>query len=451
MTFDGNVQMDPILEVEKVCSLAKDASSYMSTLDGQSKSYFLRFLADQLEYARDELINLLVSEQKISKKSAASQFTAMMSQLSDFARVIERGNWVNARIDPPQLNRKPVPKPDMRAMLRPLGPVAVFCSDEAPLAFSIVGRDVMSAWASGCPVVVKVSDSCNRIRELFERVINKSLHACEMPTGCISLLVGNCDQFAQELVKNLQIKAVAYTGPREEFRHCSQAIEERDSPILAFEKVESQNPLFVLPGFCMKQVKEFFHQLHSLDEHQKDPYYPVPRLVFYPGDEIDSYLGGNNRMVLSLLERNGYKIFSSSWKAFSSKVNLVNDLERSLCLFSYQETKELYEIVSFIESQWVVYLFGSEDDFIVYEELFESLELKSGELLFNQLLSFNNPAEEHVFGGPIPVSGDVRTSHYPIGLITRFSRPVCYQNFPDEFLPKELQMNNPLGISRDES
>ena len=40
-------------------------------------------------------------------------------------------------------------------MRRPLGPIAVFCASNFPLAFSVAGGDTASAWAAGNPVIVK--------------------------------------------------------------------------------------------------------------------------------------------------------------------------------------------------------------------------------------------------------------------------------------------------------
>ena len=48
-----------------------------------------------------------------------------------------------------------MPRPDIRSMLRPLGPVVVFGASNFPLAFSVAGGDTASALAAGCPVVVK--------------------------------------------------------------------------------------------------------------------------------------------------------------------------------------------------------------------------------------------------------------------------------------------------------
>lgn len=51
-------------------------------------------------------------------------------------------------------------------------------------------------------------------------------------------------------------------------------------------------------------------------------------------------------------------------------------------------------------------------------------------------------------GGPYPATTDARSTSVGTAAIERFVRPVCYQDFPDDALPPELQDANPLGIWR---
>jgi hypothetical protein len=49
---------------------------------------------------------------------------------------------------------------------------------------------------------------------------------------------------------------------------------------------------------------------------------------------------------------------------------------------------------------------------------------------------------------PIPCRCDDRSTSVGTQVIFSFTRPVCYQGFPDEALPQELKDANPLGIWR---
>tara|TARA_A100001015_G_scaffold203769_1_gene227694 strand:- start:713 stop:2062 length:1350 start_codon:yes stop_codon:yes gene_type:complete len=449
----------------------------MAALDGRGKANFLRLLVSRFESHQEELLNILKMEDGIEEESATSQIVGMNRQLFDFAELLEEGNWVDARIDPAQPDRKPVPKPDMRAMLRPLGPVLVFCAEGAPLVFSIVGREVVSAWASGCPCLVMISSACGQIHNFFETLINRTLSELKWPEGCFSLLSSDSEQFESELVQNTEIMAIAFTGPKEKFRAALQTAQKRKSPVLIFEKNESLNPVFFFPGFPVNLAKKFLDDLRSLIDHAEDPYYPVPAIIFHPEgetgesllhfliteinftgikndfEEVDEkFLQSRNFEFLGCLGKKKVPIFSANWNAYlSERDSFDKKLGPSFFFINYCSWDELGEIVASIKGQWRVHLFGSPEDLENHAQLVDSLELKAGELHFNQRVGFDQSSKERLFGGPFPVSSDFRTSHYPSGFVSRFCRPVCYQNFPDEFLPTELQRSNPLGLNRYES
>ena len=469
--------MSSRLLVEQICDSAKQASEFMATLDGRGKANFLRLLVSRFESHQEELLNILKMEDGIEEESATSQIVGMNRQLFDFAELIEEGNWVDARIDPAQPDRKPVAKPDMRAMLRPLGPVLVFCAEGAPLVFSIVGREVVSAWASGCPVMVMINSACGQIHNFFDALINRTLSELKWPEGCFSLVSSDSEQFESELVQNTEIMSIAYTGPKEKFRTAFQTAQKRKCPVLIFEKNESLNPVFFFPGFSTNLAKKFLHDLHSLVDHEEDPYYPVPGIIFHPEgetgerllhfligeikftgiqndfEEVDEkFLKSSNFKFHGCLGKKKVRICSVNSNAYlSERDSFDKNFGPSLFFVTYRSTEELGEIVASINGQWRVHLFGSPEDLENHAQLVDSLELKTGELFFNQKVVYDQSSKERVFGGPFPVSSDIRTSHYPSGFVSRFCRPVCYQNFPDEFLPTELQRSNSLGLNRHES
>src|ERR1700677_1513019 len=117
-----------------------------------------------------------------------------------------------ARVDRPDAERKPAPKPDLRSMLRPLGPVVVFGASNFPLAFSVAGGDTASALAAGCPVIVKAHSAHPGTSELVGRIIRDSVRACDLPEGVFSLLFDSGISVGAALVKHPFVKAVGFTG-----------------------------------------------------------------------------------------------------------------------------------------------------------------------------------------------------------------------------------------------
>ena len=135
-----------------------------------------------------------------------------MQQLRLFASLVEEGSWVTARIEHTDFARKSNPKPDLRSMLRPLGPVVVFGASNFPLAFSVAGGDTASALAAGNPVIVKAHPAHPGTSELVGHVIRESVFACDLPEGVFSMLFDTGTSIGKALVMHSEVKAVGFTG-----------------------------------------------------------------------------------------------------------------------------------------------------------------------------------------------------------------------------------------------
>src|SRR6516225_5893685 len=142
-------------EVEAAATLAHAAFASYLQASGKTKAAFLRRAADGFDDHKQELAERAHMETALPMPRLLGEVTRTSNQLRLFATVVEEGSWVQARIDPALPDRQPLPRVDIRSMLRPLGPVAVFGASNFPLAFSVGGGDTASAFAAGCPVVVK--------------------------------------------------------------------------------------------------------------------------------------------------------------------------------------------------------------------------------------------------------------------------------------------------------
>ena len=163
------VQLEPAYlsatsaEVEKAMALAAAAFPIYSNLPGKTRAAFLRAIATEIENVVEDIVARGQLETALPEPRMRGETGRTTGQLRLFANLIEEGSWVDARIEKAEPDRKPIPKVDLRSMLRPLGPVAVFCASNFPLAFSVAGGDSASALAAGCPVVVIAhsSPTCN--------------------------------------------------------------------------------------------------------------------------------------------------------------------------------------------------------------------------------------------------------------------------------------------------
>ena len=199
-------------EIEAAARLAEDAFDKYRQTSGRERGAFLRKIAANIEAIATYLIERAGTETALPAARLQSETARTCGQLRLFAQVAEDGSWVNARVDRPDPERKPLPKPDIRSMLRPLGPVVVFGASNFPLAFSVAGGDTASALAAGNTVIVKAHPAHPGTSELVGRAIQKSVRECGLPEGVFSLLFDAGTRVGTDLVKHPLIKAGGFTG-----------------------------------------------------------------------------------------------------------------------------------------------------------------------------------------------------------------------------------------------
>ena len=194
-----------------------------------------------------DLIDAAQVETALPRERLVAERARTVGQLRMFANVVREGSWVNARIDRAIPDRTPLPKPDIRRMLIPIGPVAVFGASNFPLAFSVAGGDTASALAAGCPVVVKGHPAHPATSELAARAIVNAVASTGMPPGVFSLLQSTRNDIAVALVRHPRTKAVGFTGSLRAGRALFDAAASRPDPIPVYAEMGSVNPVFLLP------------------------------------------------------------------------------------------------------------------------------------------------------------------------------------------------------------
>src|SRR3984957_3347658 len=234
-------------EVELAVTLAAEAFAAYSRVPGRARGAFLRKIAANIESIAGDVVERAGKETALPPARLQGETARTCAQLRLFAEVAEEGSWVAARIDNADPNRKPAPKPDIRSMLRPLGPVVVFGASNFPLAFSVAGGDTASALAAGCPVIVKGHPAHPGTGELVGRAVQAAVSECGMPEGVFSLLLGAVETGAA-LVADPRVKAVGFTGSRAGGMALVRIANARPEPIPVYAEMSSINPVYLLPG-----------------------------------------------------------------------------------------------------------------------------------------------------------------------------------------------------------
>lgn len=487
-------KLDPVFcsatasEVNKAVQLAAEAFPSYGAASGRVRASFLRRIADSLDGHKEELAERAHQETALPMPRLTGEVGRTSGQLRLFAGVVEEGSWVNARIDPALPERQPLARPDLRSMLRPLGPVVVFGASNFPLAFSVAGGDTASAFAAGCPVIVKAHPAHPGTSEIVGAIIAEAIAAEALHPGVFSLVFDAGIEAGTALVKHPLVRAVAFTGSLRAGRALMDLAATRPDPIPCFTEMSSGNPVFVLPGalrkgpgalaaglfgsftlgsgqFCTKpgvvllpkspEATTFVEELGKLvDEAQ-------PYTLLTPGIAREYARATQERASTVELAATAARsnpehvckvnaqLFTAKLEEFLAKPDLADEIfGPDTLLVRCDGTRDYLKAAQALEGHLTATIFGDEDDLAANRELVQTLEQKAGRLIFNGFPTGVEVCHAMVHGGPYPSTSDSRFTSVGTLAIYRFARPVCFQGFPHALLPLELQDGNPLGIRR---
>jgi NADP-dependent aldehyde dehydrogenase len=475
-------------EVERALALADRAAPEYRRLGPERRAELLRAIADGIEAARDAIVARAMQETALPEARLVGEVGRTTGQLGLFARVVEEGHWVDARIDRGDPSRKPVPKPDVRSMLEPLGPVAVFSSSNFPLAFSVAGGDTASALAAGCPVIVKAHQGHPGTSELVALVVQEAARRLSMPEGVFSLLYGPGREVGMALVKDPRVKAVGFTGSRSGGRALMDAAAARPAPIPVYAEMGSVNPVFLLPEAVAARGESIATGLHGSVTLGVGQFCTNPGLVFLTegpaGDALVAKLGelmaatpagamltgdicrayakgveafasteGVRVVARGSSEgaglRGGTALFETDAATFLGKPSLLEEVFGPATLVvRCGGLDAMMAAARAVDGQLTATVHVEGADWESAGELVEILKTKAGRVVFNGYPTGVEVCDAMHHGGPYPATSDGMSTSVGTRAIRRFARPVCYQNAPEALLPPELREENPRGLSR---
>ena len=476
-------------EVSRAAELAHTAFQNYSRSSGREKGKFLRQIASNIETVTSELVERAELETALPKPRLQSETARTCNQLRLFAQLVEEGSWLMARIDRPDPDRKPLPKPDIRSLLRPLGPVVVFGASNFPLAFSVAGGDTASALAGGNPVIVKGHSAHPGTSEIVGRAVREAVRQCNLPEGVFSLLFGGGNEVGAALMKHPLVKAGGFTGSRTAGKILMNVAASRPEPIPFYAEMSSTNPVFILPGALREDGQKIAAGLHASFTLGAGQFCTKPGMVFVSEgpdasrfsdslrqavigsapfhlltDVIRASYGkgiGNRRTKSNLrliAEATSAKasdlavdavLFETDAQSFLKDPELAGEIfGPSTLLVRHSRREEVLQIARELEGHLTATIHGTESDLRDFSDLVAILEQKVGRLVFNGFPTGVEVSHAMVHGGPFPATSDGRSTSVGTQAIYRFCRPVCFQGFPDSALPDELKDENPLGIWR---
>ena len=450
----------------------------------RTKRVFLRAIAEGLDAAQAAITERAGLETGLPAARLEGEIKRTSGQLRMFAALVERGDWVEARLDAGDSARAPVAKPDLRSMLWPLGPVAVFGASNFPLAYSVAGGDTASALAAGCPVIVKAHPAHPGTSAIVGAIILNAARETAMPDGVFSLLFDDGIAVGVMLVEHPAIKAVGFTGSRAGGRALMNAAAARTEPIPVYAEMSSVNPLFILASaleradlvaglaaaisngvgqFCTKPGLIFAPTgadgdafVAALSEKLR-AVAPVPMLTLGIGDNYGKGVAkwqseAGVETVLApdaeVPHRAHAALFATGAAQFLANRALMDEVFGPAALvIRVENVAQARECARSLEGQLTFSIWGANDE-IGASGLVPIGAQKAGRVVFNGFPTGVEVGDAIVHGGPYPATSDGRTTSVGTRAITRWARYLCFQNAPQDALPPALRDDNPLGISR---
>jgi len=478
-------------ETDEAVRLAATSFLAYRRLSGSHRGAFLRRIASNLEALGETLVERATQETALPAGRIRGEQARTANQLRFFAEMIEEGSWVDARIDHGDAARQPVQKPDVRSMLEPLGPVAVFGASNFPLAFSVAGGDPASALAAGSPVVALAHYSHPGTAELAGMAIRNAASEQGLPEGVFSLLFDATQSVGKVLVTHPGVKAVGFTGSRAGGTALAKLAASRPEPIPFYAEMSSVNPVFILPSALSSRADALAKELHASVTLGVGQFCTNPGIVVTatPSAAFTSRLAElmDQTPAAPMLNRNiaaaycravaersaQFRVESSSpqseeaegagpnlcrCRAALFETDAATFVEHpelkaeifgpSTLLVQAEGRDDLLRIARNMEGNLTATIHGTEQDLQDFADLISILETKVGRIIFNGFPTGVEVCNAMVHGGAYASTSDGRSTSVGGRAILRWVRPVAYQDFPQSALPGELRDSNPLGIWR---
>lgn len=474
-------------EVNKALQDSWKAFEEYRKLNLKQRAQLLLAIAEELKAHAEELVQTANQETHLDEARLTVELNRTVFQLTSYAQACEEGTWLDIRIDTADTNRNP-PKPDLRKMLVPLGPVVVFGASNFPFAYSTAGGDTACALAAGCTVVVKAHQAHAHTSQLVANAVQQAAKQCNLPGEIFIHLHGASFAVGKALVEHPFTKAVAFTGSFEGGKALFQLANQRNVPIPVFAEMGSTNPVFLMPQKLKEDAVSMAGLLATSINQSVGQFCTNPGLIVaVEGPDLEHFktlLAEKIKQVTpakmlhkgiaksfhanrsAALAQEGVHVLAiSAYKAgedeslptlaaTTAAVFLQHPLLHKEVFGPYslliqcKNTIELLQVAEAMEGQLTTTMMATDNDVQKHTAIVNALQNCCGRFILNGVPTGVEVALAMHHGGPYPATTDSRFTSVGADGIKRFARPVCFQNWPDYLLADELKNNNPLQLWR---
>jgi len=463
--------------VDAACIAAEAAFASYSATTREERAVFLERIATEIDARGAQITDIGSAETGLPTARIEGERGRTTAQLRLFASHIRAGDYLDRRTDVALPDRKPLPRPEIRMIQRPVGPVAVFGASNFPLAFSVAGGDTASALAAGCPVVVKGHSAHPGTSEIVAQAILAAIKACGLHAGVFSLVQGGRRDVGEALVRHPLIHAVGFTGSLAGGRALYDICASRPNPIPFFGELGSVNPMFLMPHALAARGAQIGTGWAGSLSMGAGQFCTNPGIaVIVDGPDADMFVAA----ATAALELVGAQTMltdgiASAYRQGRDRIAAtvgVQEVLTSVCdmrqatpyLYSVsgddwlanhvlgeevfgplglvlrvRDMAQMLEIAQSLQGQLTATLHLDPADTDHARPLVPVLERKAGRLLANGFPTGVEVCDAMVHGGPYPASTNFGATSVGTLSIRRWLRPVAWQNFPADLLPADLR------------
>lgn len=470
-TAQGDFSIASDAQVDRAVRTAEQAHQWLALASLEKRKTFLKKIIVTLEENKDAILSAYLSESQLPEGRAEGEFTRTTTQILRFVEVLSEGNYL-----------KPViafseNAPDLRKVLHPIGPIAVFGASNFPLAFSTAGGDTISAFAAGCPVIVKAHPYHPKTSYWVAKAIDQAVKKCDFPSGTFSHLQGAEHRLGRTIVMHSSLKGVGFTGSFTGGKTLYDQAQQRPEPIPVFAEMGSVNPVLLFPN-ALKAQKTLPQKLVDSIVLGSGQFCTNPGLLIAYGEKetlslFEDQLAKSiqDKAPQPMVHKTIFSNFQSKLKTQQSALKVYGSVAAAIgvtdatqflqnphwgeevfgpysLLVKCNQWEEMEAVLHTLGGQLTLSLIGETTDQKLIQKLLPLAQKKAGRLLFEGVPTGVAVTQAMMHGGPFPASTDGRYTAVGTDAIYRWLRPISYQDCPPSLLPPALQDENPLQLTR---
>ncbi|WP_432974457.1 aldehyde dehydrogenase family protein [Dactylosporangium sp. CA-233914] len=480
----GSAVRDDVALVADAGRRARDAQRVFDSIAVAERARLLTALADAVERARPELVELAIGESRLPKARLDGEVARAAGQFRLMADLVADGGFLDATIDPADSTAVP-PRPDLRRSHTAIGPVAVYAASNFPFAFGAAGTDTSSALAAGCAVVVKAHPLQPRTADASIAVLRQSLHAQGAPADLVQVVHGM--DAGRELIRCAEIRAGAFTGSTAGGRALFDLAGGRPDPIPFYGELGSVNPVLFTPAAVAEHPERLAEEFAGSITFSSGQLCTRPSLLLVPagpdGERFEQLLASALAaaapapMLSSVMAENftaatdalvghaGVRALVRGADAGGAPGAVLGTVQAATVLADpmpylhelfgpfalvvrYLDVAQLGALMDILPGSLTFTLRGTADDPDLTSEIVAAARRRAGRLLCGGVPTGVSVTRAQMHGGTWPAA--TSSTHSSVGelAIRRFLRPVAYQDMPQRLLPPELRDHNPGGVAR---